>query len=412
MKSGTGRATPLEAEGEDGALALGEVPLRQGVLGVVGKAGVAHQADLGVAGQEARHRLGVGDVAVHAQRQCFDPLEEEEGVERGQGGPQIAELFDSQLGAEAILAEVFPEASGCRRLATGSVMAGEPPGTPVEAAALHYHPPQAASMATDELGRRVDDDVGAESKGAAQIRGGHGRVDRQGEAWVVGDVGQGGERSATTPEGLPTTSVYTSLVLGRMAAAKASGSSGATKVVSMPSRARVTSSSVRVPPYRAADETMWSPAPATAHREQDRSAVRSPLAVATAPIPPSRLARRSSKQATVGLASGRRCSRTSGGRRGRRRRRCPRTRSWWSGTWARLGRRWWGRAGCRRAAPWFGIPSSVPATSVSPRSSTCTVATVASVPDGDRRGPARAHAARYGTRRDWSRTAPGAAAPV
>src|SRR4030088_3030667 len=44
------------------------------------------------------------------------------------------------------------------------------------------------------------------------------------------------DRSATIPEGLATTSVYRALVSGRMAAAKAEGSSVATNVVSMPSR--------------------------------------------------------------------------------------------------------------------------------------------------------------------------------
>jgi hypothetical protein len=43
---------------------------------------------------------------------------------------------------------------------------------------------------------------------------------------------------------------------GWTAAAKAAGSSGATKVVSTPSRRNVTLSSVYVPPYKALDATM------------------------------------------------------------------------------------------------------------------------------------------------------------
>ena len=54
--------------------------------------------------------------------------------------------------------------------------------------------------------------------------------------------------SATTPDGLATTSVNSSLVRGVMAAAKAAGSSAGTNVVSMPSRRRVTSNCVIVPP--------------------------------------------------------------------------------------------------------------------------------------------------------------------
>jgi hypothetical protein len=68
----------------------------------------------------------------------------------------------------------------------------------------------------------------------------------------------------------------------------------------MPKRRSVTSSWVIEPPYRFALETMWSPEPARLAKVMycaDR-----PLAVATAPRPPSRLAMRSSNAATVGLA--------------------------------------------------------------------------------------------------------------
>ena len=55
------------------------------------------------------------------------------------------------------------------------------------------------------------------------------------------------------------------------------------------------------PPYSWAEATMWSPVPASEAKVMycaDR-----PEAVATAPRPPSRLAMRSSKLATVGFAS-------------------------------------------------------------------------------------------------------------
>ena len=55
-------------------------------------------------------------------------------------------------------------------------------------------------------------------------------------------------RSATTPEGLATTSVKSSLVRSVMAASKAFGWSAATKLVCTPRRRRVTSNWVTVPP--------------------------------------------------------------------------------------------------------------------------------------------------------------------
>ena len=77
-------------------------------------------------------------------------------------------------------------------------------------------------------------------------------------------------------------------------------SSGSTNVVSMPSSASVVPSSVWVPPYRWALATTWEPAPAMAVMARNSAAW--PLAVATAPIPPSKLAMRSSNAAVVGLA--------------------------------------------------------------------------------------------------------------
>ena len=65
-------------------------------------------------------------------------------------------------------------------------------------------------------------------------------------SWATADSAP---RSATVPAGLATVSVNRSLVRpGWTAAAKAAGSSGATKVVSIPSRRSVTSSSTKVPP--------------------------------------------------------------------------------------------------------------------------------------------------------------------
>jgi hypothetical protein len=54
-----------------------------------------------------------------------------------------------------------------------------------------------------------------------------------------------------------------------------------------------------VPPYRADEETTWSPGTSSVNRAAACAAI--PLANATAPHPPSRLAIRSSNTATVGF---------------------------------------------------------------------------------------------------------------
>ena len=96
------------------------------------------------------------------------------------------------------------------------------------------------------------------------------------------------------------TSANSSLVFGVSAAAKAAGSPPDTKVVSTPNRRSVTSSWVMVPPYSPAAATTWSPAPA--RQAKVRNSAAWPLAVDTAPMPPSRLASRSSSTDTVGFA--------------------------------------------------------------------------------------------------------------
>ncbi len=88
-------------------------------------------------------------------------------------------------------------------------------------------------------------------------------------------------------------------MFGLSACLKFSGSSGLTKVVSMPSFFRFTPSSVCVPPYSVEADTTWSPA-----LHSVRMAVASaawPVAQASAARPPSSAATRSSSTATVGF---------------------------------------------------------------------------------------------------------------
>ena len=49
---------------------------------VVRQAGVVHREHLALADEVLGDPLGVGEVALHAQAQRLDPLEDEEGVER------------------------------------------------------------------------------------------------------------------------------------------------------------------------------------------------------------------------------------------------------------------------------------------------------------------------------------------
>lgn len=107
--------------------------------------------------------------------------------------------------------------------------------------------------------------------------------------------------SSTARLGLPRLSANTARVLGRIAAAKASGSLASTKLVSMPNFFRFTASMVTVPPYSAPAATTWSPACRMVMSAMASAAM--PEALATAARPPSSAATRSSSAATVGLLS-------------------------------------------------------------------------------------------------------------
>ena len=59
--------------------------------------GVIHPGHLRVLGQEPRDRHRVLAVPLHAQRQCLQPLQEHEGIERAHRGADIAQELNAQL---------------------------------------------------------------------------------------------------------------------------------------------------------------------------------------------------------------------------------------------------------------------------------------------------------------------------
>ncbi len=106
-------------------------------------------------------------------------------------------------------------------------------------------------------------------------------------------------KSRTSNFGFPRDSTKKALVFSWVASAKLLGSEASTKVVVIPNLGKVTFNKLNVPPYRLLDATMWSP---------DFSKVNNPVAIAaepeakaTAPTPPSKVARRSCNIWLVGL---------------------------------------------------------------------------------------------------------------
>ena len=181
----------LDVKGKDGSAAVGEVLLIQGVVGVVGQAGVVDLLHLGVVLQKLHDLLGVLDVAVQPQGQGLDALEQQEGVEGRDGRAGVTQQNRPDVGHEGSgtggVHEAHAVVAGVR-LGDGGILAA---GLPVEGAAVHDDTAQAGAVAADELGGGVDDDVSAVLQGPDQVGGAEGVVDDQGQAVLVGDGGDG-----------------------------------------------------------------------------------------------------------------------------------------------------------------------------------------------------------------------------
>ena len=183
-----GLAAAIEVEAEHGAGAAGEVLRHEPVVFRASEARVAYLGHVAAPGQPLGDGAGVADVAVHAQPQRLDPLQEQEGVERAHGAAQVPQRFGAQLHQVAIGAEGLVEGEaviGRRRLGDD----GEAAVGPVEFAGIHHRAADAGAVAAEELGGGMHDDVRAPVEWAAEPRRGEGVVHEERGAGVVGDAG-------------------------------------------------------------------------------------------------------------------------------------------------------------------------------------------------------------------------------
>src|SRR5579862_1302540 len=81
----------VELEPHQPAIAAVEVGVGPPQILAALEARVDHPVDLGMDGEELGHRLGIGDMRLHPQRQGLDPLDELEGVERADRRSHVAQ---------------------------------------------------------------------------------------------------------------------------------------------------------------------------------------------------------------------------------------------------------------------------------------------------------------------------------
>src|SRR5213592_5213421 len=110
-------------------------------------------------------------MAIHPQPKRLDALQEQEGVEWAQRRPQVAQTLDARLHDKGKVAEGLVEADAVVALARLQQLR-ERAGAPRKAPAVDDHTADAGAMPADELGGRVNHNVGAMLDRPAQIRRG------------------------------------------------------------------------------------------------------------------------------------------------------------------------------------------------------------------------------------------------
>src|SRR5262249_36058708 len=96
-KRGTGRFSTLDAEAQDAALAPRQILLGPLIRRVLGQAGVVDPRDFGVLLEIPGDRQRVLAVALHAQPERLDALQEQEGVERAERRAYVAQELHARL---------------------------------------------------------------------------------------------------------------------------------------------------------------------------------------------------------------------------------------------------------------------------------------------------------------------------
>ena len=123
--------------------------------------------------------------------QRLQALQEQERVERAERRAEVAQALDARLHDVGEVAEGLVEAHAVvagARLGQLREACPRPRGTcPLST----MHAADGGAVAADELGGRVDDDVGAMLDRPAQVGRGEGVVDDQRDAGLVGDLGDG-----------------------------------------------------------------------------------------------------------------------------------------------------------------------------------------------------------------------------
>src|SRR5690348_11146300 len=129
-------------------------------------------------------------MAVHAQFERLETLHEEKRVEGAEGGSEIAEALDAGLHDIGEVAERLEKTDSVVSLA-GFEQLGKAALVPGKPAAIDDDAADRGTMPADELGGRMDHDIGAVFDWPAQVGRCESVVDHQRKVVIVRDGGYG-----------------------------------------------------------------------------------------------------------------------------------------------------------------------------------------------------------------------------
>ena len=137
--------------------------------------------------QKLDYLLGVLHMALDAQAQGLGTLQQQEGVERRNGGTGITQQDRTDVGDKSCGACCIGKGNAVIAGVGVSNVAELTACLPVELAAVHDDAAQRGAVAADELGGGMDDDICAVLNGTDQVRGAEGIIDDQRQAVLVRD---------------------------------------------------------------------------------------------------------------------------------------------------------------------------------------------------------------------------------
>jgi hypothetical protein len=181
-------------EGQDTTESVLEVLGRVLVVGVGLQTGVQNPFDERVSLEPLGEGEGVLVVALTTNGQGLETHEEEPGVERRHAWSQVTHGVHAELGSEGLVSVGVPELHAVVSISSLSEAGELATLRPVEVATVDDDTTHGGTVTTNPLGEGVGDDVGTELDGALDVTTHtEGVVDDQGDASIVGNLGNGGD---------------------------------------------------------------------------------------------------------------------------------------------------------------------------------------------------------------------------